>query len=291
MTLNDLLRLRSVDPERVVVLRHRPSEPALNKVMPWLAAERPDLFDAYQGNQGEVLERTLQSASHVVSFLGREPGTATFVGLYAVSGWESKTPAEFNATPAVKELVSLGMRPVADGEARETLLGFNLSPTDFYPDWKGRLVVGWPPPERSWWRRAHKNVFPVVAIHADSVFEAAMPDWDELGLTWDQLAVLPTRWKDAMRQWRGIYLIHDSSDGRSYVGSAAGHENILGRWLGYASTGHGGNVRLRGRDPRNFRFTILQRVSPDTEVADIVRLEASWKERLHTRGPFGLNDN
>jgi hypothetical protein len=24
---------------------------------------------------------------------------------------------------------------------------------------------------------------------------------------------------------------------------------------------------------------------------DVIRLEASWKERLHTRAPYGLNDN
>lgn len=35
---------------------------------------------------------------------------------------------------------------------------------------------------------------------------------------------------------------------------------------------------------------ILQRTSPDLESADIIALEASWKERLHTRA-FGLNRN
>lgn len=39
-------------------------------------------------------------------------------------------------------------------------------------------------------------------------------------------------------------------------------------------------------------FSILQRVSSDMETAeDIVRLEGTWKEWLHTRQPHGLNDN
>ena len=94
-----------------------------------------------------------------------------------------------------------------------------------------------------------------------------------------------------MSQWRGVYLIHDRSDGKAYVGSAYGEENLLGRWRNHAPTGHGGNKLLRRRDPANFRFSILERVSPDAAPADVVRLEASWKERLHTRSPSGLNDN
>ena len=72
---------------------------------------------------------------------------------------------------------------------------------------------------------------------------------------------------------------------------AYGDTNILGRWLNYAASGHGGNVLLRQRDPKTLRFTILQRVSPDMDAGDVIRLEGTWKERLHTRSPFGLNDN
>ena len=118
-----------------------------------------------------------------------------------------------------------------------------------------------------------------------------MPEWDTIELTSKELGVLPTRWKSALSHWRGIYYIFDTSDGKGYVGSAYGKDNLLGRWLNYASSGHGGNRLLRGRDPANFRFTILQRVSPDMEADEVIRLESSWKQRLHTRKPFGLNDN
>jgi hypothetical protein len=99
------------------------------------------------------------------------------------------------------------------------------------------------------------------------------------------------RWKSALPQWRGIYYIFDTSDGKGYVGSAYGEANLFGRWLNYAARGHGGNKLLKQRHPRNFRFSILQRVSPDMNATDLIRLEVSWKERLHTRQPFGLNDN
>jgi hypothetical protein len=60
------------------------------------------------------------------------------------------------------------------------VLWFDLTLTDFYAHWKGTLVVAWPPPERSCWRRAHKNEIPIAAILEESVFDAAMPSWDEL---------------------------------------------------------------------------------------------------------------
>ena len=117
-----------------------------------------------------------------------------------------------------------------------------------------------------------------------------MPPWDALSLRWEELEILPSRWKAALREWRGIYFIFDESDGKGYVGSAYGTENILGRWLNYAATGHGGNKQLRKRDPQNFRFSILQRVSPDMDADDVIRIEGTWKERLHTRN-YGLNEN
>ena len=88
-------------------------------------------------------------------------------------------------------------------------------------------------------------------------------------------AELSSRMKAALSQWRGIYFIFDQSDGKGYVGSAYGTENILGRWLSYAAGGHGGNKELRKRNPAGFRFSILQRVSPDMEPTEIIRLESS----------------
>jgi hypothetical protein len=174
---------------------------------------------------------------------------------------------------------------------RSSILWFDLSLTDWYAQWKGKLVVGWPPPERSWWRWAQRNTIPVLAVLEDCALDAAMPEWDRIVLSWDELKVLPRRWRAALSQWRGIYYIFDTSDGKGYVGSAYGRDNLLGRWIAYSRKGHGGNALLLQREPRNFRFTILQRLSPDLDADDVIRIEASWKERLHTRQPQGLNDN
>ena len=296
MNLNDLLGANNIDPQHVLVFRHRPREPELNKVLPWLAAEKPDVFNAYQQTQRERLEKVMDAmtgAGYVASFIRRDPGTALFIGLYSIKSSRPLTYKKFWQVPAYTEMKAFGMKGwfSQPDTWQQSVLWFDLVLTPFYAEWKGRLIVGWPPPERSWWRRAHRNEFPVLAILEDSALDAAMPEWNEMLLTWEQLGVLPTRWKSALAQWRGVYYIFDTSDGKGYVGSAYGESNILGRWLNYAARSHGGNRLLRQRDPCHFRFTILQRVSPDMHATDVIRLENTWKKRLHTRQPHGLNDN
>jgi hypothetical protein len=294
MEFNDLLAKQDIDPKSVLVMRHRPAEPDIRKVLPWLAAERPQTYNAYQQTQGPRAEKAMQKASFIASFIGHEAGRALFIGLYRRGDWRPLAFDAFWNVPAYVEMRAFGMlgyeeeRELARG--RESILWFDLDLTDFHAAWKGRLIVDWPPPERSWWRWADRNRIPVHAIREQGLLDAAMPSWDELDLTWEELKVLPRRWKADLAQWRGIYFIFDETDGRGYVGSACGSDNILGRWLDYAKRGHGGNAELRRRDPNRFRFSILQRVSPDMEAGDVLRLEAKWKDRLHTR-EFGMNLN
>lgn len=292
MNFNDLLLGKNINPEHVIVLRHRPHETQLNKVLPWLAATRRDLFNAFQQSQGEKLEKVMhkiEKTGFVASFIGREAGKALFIGLYSINGSKSLTYDEFWKIRANTELKTFGM--IGFKGERQSTLWFDLVPTDFYSSWKGKLIVRWPPPERSWWRRAHRNELPIHSILEDNALETGLPEWDTIDLSWEELSVLPNQWKAALSQWRGIYYIFDKSDGKGYVGSAYGTDNILGRWLNYAASGHGGNRLLKKRNPRQFRFTILQRVSPDMVSTDVIRIENTWKERLHSREPFGLNDN
>lgn len=78
-------------------------------------------------------------------------------------------------------------------------------------------------------------------------------------------------------------MIYDTHRRAGYVDAAYGEDNILGRWLNYARTGHSGNVALRESEPANLRFSILQRTSPDLEPSQVIALEAGWKERLPAR--------
>lgn len=294
MNLNDLLRAQDIDPKLVLVFRHRPFEPELNRWLPYIAAEKPDVFNAYQQTQGEKVERVmkgLEGKGYVASFLGREPGKALFIGLYSIMKSKPLTYEQYWRVPAYKEMKKLGMKGFSESESRTEVLWFDLQLTEFYANWKGKLTIGFPPPERSWWRRAHNNDMPVLSVLEESDLDAYMPDWNELTLTWGDLHILPTTWKAALKEWRGVYYIFDTSINKGYVGSASGKNNLLGRWLDYKRTGDGGNRLLKKRDAEKFMFSILERVSPDMKSSEINEIESSWKERLHTRHPFGLNNN
>jgi hypothetical protein len=291
LTLNDLLRLAGVEENEVLVFRHRPNEPSLNRVFDWIAAERADLFDCYQSSHGPRAEAALAKAQYVVSFIRHTPRTALFVGLYQKKSSRTLTPAELMDRPLHQELMSHGMSGVRAIESRETSIEFELAPTGWHSNWGGRMIVRWPGLERSWYRWADRNVFEIESIAQESLLAPKMPAWSDLALEWRELALLPQSWCADLRNWRGVYLIIDQSDGKQYVGSAYGAENILQRWTEYSKTGHGGNVLLRRRDPSNFRFSILQRTSPDLPHADVIEIEKSWKDRLRSRSPWGLNEN
>jgi hypothetical protein len=292
LTLNHLLERDGIDPKSVLVFRHRPWEPQLNKVFDWIVAERRDLFDCYQTTHAPNTEAALERASFVASFIRYRPKQALFVGLYRLTGLNRLlTAAECIARPLHRELMTLGMGGFKASENDRSVVEFGLEPIGWNRSWSERLIVEWPGLERSWYRWLDRNVFPVAAIAEESKLRTVMPCWSDLVLDWQQLSVLPSHWRLALAQWRGIYLIIDQSDGQQYVGSAYGSANIMQRWQEYARTGHGGNKGLRGRDPGRFRFSILQRTSPDLGDVEVIALENSWKERLRTRAPHGLNEN
>jgi hypothetical protein len=288
MQFNDLLSDEHIDAKDVMVFRHRPREPKLRKVLPWLVDENHDLFNAYQQTQGRIVEKAMSRAKFVASFIGHEAGKAVFVGLYKVNGHKTLSYTQYWKEPLNAELRDK-YELTGPGDKTPTLW-FYLDLLDFHKEWKGKLIVCWPGKELSWWRWADRNAFQIHAITEDSILDREMPKWDQLILTWNEIAVLPKRWCDRISQWRGIYFILDERDGKGYVGAAYGEDNLLGRWHNYAKSGHGGNKELLKRKPENFRFSILQLVPHDMEPEDVQSLEASWKDRLHTR-EFGLNDN
>lgn len=291
LTLNELLVRSGLNLEETLVFRHRPMEPQLNRVFDVIVGEHSDLFDCYQSSHGPRTEAALSKAKFLASFVRFGPGLALFAGLYRVAGSRSLTVEEHRSNPCHQQLIELGMGGAFASAGREHVIEFDLPDTHWADEWKGRLVIRWPGLERSWYRWADRNRFEVEGIALESQFIQEVPAWDQFTPTIAELKVMPRRWLDALRHWRGIYLITDLLDHRQYGGSAGGQENLLQRWLEYAKIGHGGNKHLRGRDSAKFRFSILQRLSPDDDQRTVVAAETSWKERLQTRWPDGLNEN
>ena len=104
MTFNYLLQEKGIDLKGVLLLRHRPVEPRLRNVLPWLTVDQPKLFNAYQQTQGEKVEKAMQSASHVAAFIGSNPRRATYVGVYRQLGSTTLTADECNARPEMTAL-------------------------------------------------------------------------------------------------------------------------------------------------------------------------------------------
>lgn len=82
----------------------------------------------------------------------------------------------------------------------------------------------------------------------------------------------------------------DQATGEQYVGSAKGDDSLLGGFMAYAETGHGGNIELRHRKNRRYRLSVLEVVDMGFPDARIEQTEAAWKTKLMTR-EFGLNRN
>ena len=290
ISLGSLLAEEGIDPRTVIVMRHQPYEPRLRALFPSIALEARDLYNAYQSAHNSRAESALSKASYLASFIADGAGRALFIGMYRVNGSVSVDRERWLDMPENQRLMGLGMLSWIEKDRTEALW-FDLELMDFYQHWFGRLVVDWPPPERSWYRWADRNHFAVKAVHEENVLESPSVSWEQIALSWDELSLLPRKLRQSLTHWRGVYLITDRSDGRQYVGSACGAENLLGRWESYSKSGHGGNKLLKTRDRKNFVFSILQRVSPDMSSEEVIAIENSWKLRLRTRSPEGLNEN
>lgn len=289
LNLNSLLAVANIDPAKVLVMRHRPFEPKLRKWLPTLAVKKPELYRAYQQAQYPRAEAAMSNAEYVASFVGLDDSRSVFCYLYANRGSREINEKQFWKMQSNQELHEIyGMTGWVETE-RETVLWFDLKKTDILSEYFGKLEITWPPPAKSWYRWAHRNTFQVSAIHQESALDGTPIDWKTLSLEWPELSAIPKSWEEKLSQWRGIYLIENMADGKFYVGSAYGEQNIFGRWKNYAKSGDGGNKLLKKLDPAGFRFSILQITAHDLGADEIVQIENSWKTRLNTFAPRGLN--
>jgi hypothetical protein len=214
-----------------------------------------------------------------------------FLGLYENRGGAFHDFADIDARPEFLALYdATDAAPFCDedqGEATGRIV-FDLVRMDALADLEGRLRVAAPDAPRPYIRKGENLTLRVLSIAEEGYADRPLADWRILTMTKAEIIVLPPRWSNTLAQWRGIYLIVDESDGARYVGSAYGNENLLGRWREHVRNKYGVTAELRRRETRHFRFSILQRVSPDMQVDEIVAIENGWKLRLHTIA-HGLN--
>lgn len=122
------------------------------------------------------------------------------------------------------------------------------------------------------------------------------PGYEKVNISWHELnrVIEKDTWKTVLQNQKGVYLLTDISNGNKYVGSAYGENMILGRWISYVKTGHGGNTGLKRLTfehiQNNFRYSILDIYKSTTDDQIIIDRENWWKEILQSR-KFGYNEN
>src|SRR5262249_16009669 len=161
-------------------------------------------YNAYQQTQSENAERQLKGAAYLASFIGVKPKEALFVGLHKVAGYRPITPMQYWKVRGHRELRDHGMVGFKPTRKRHSILLFDLPLVPQLQEMKGRLVVAWNS-ERAWTQKAGPGKHKIRAIHEESALNEAMPEWNELLLSWKQLQHLPRSWAAKLSEWRGIY--------------------------------------------------------------------------------------
>ncbi|MEL6511377.1 MAG: GIY-YIG nuclease family protein [Pseudomonadota bacterium] len=287
LSLHSVLDAEGISPDDVAVLLHTPKEPQLRKFLPWLVRERADLFEWYQSLHNKGVTATLRRRRFVLSFVSFAPSRLVLAGLYRIAAVETRSTQKILQDPEATELTDRFRLDYGALEQAEDWVWFSLECSDSLAAYAGRLTIS-PKPSRAYGRLAENFDEPIASIEREPVFDAPPPDWRALTISGPELRVLPESWAARLREWRGIYLIVDEHDGARYVGSAYGEANLLGRWQAHVQGSLGLTKRLSERPTERFRFSILERVSPDMTVEDVTALEQTWMQRLHTK-EFGLN--
>ena len=279
LDLRDILKLFGFDPTlRTKFVRHQDDRYPVREFLHWL-----ELYQSYQSKP------RFHDVVQIVSFYGLPWTRACFYGFYRVLGHR---PAGDGPTPE--------MCPSSGQWQSECRYFYDLNLDPRFNELRSRLIIDWGKGTRSWVQKPSNK--PVLEILAPGRRLPPFDDYLEFSLTYHELREL-FETEEAHRDWRaalsavaGIYLILAEDSGDLYVGSAYGVGGIWGRWRDYATSGDGGNARLRHLIrrapgyPGRFRFSVLQILPKSMAKDEILRHEARYKEKLGTRAA-GLNAN
>jgi len=283
LRFNDLLTIEGIDPQDVQLARHHVTnrKPSIYSI--WRSPERREIFEEYQRLQGKA---RFDVGKILASFVVTPPprNETTFIGLFRVMA----------ASEKLLNLRDPIYGTVFDGWQYDILREDQLS------DYAGRLIVQWGRGALSWVQRAANQNKPILAIRDQDDEGPPFPGFDRFSMNLEDIPGIYRGWAEVLRSVKGIYLLVDRNSGERYIGSAKGEQSLLGRFMDYAATSHGGDVELKLRlecarqasapDPL-YQVSVLQIVDIGQSVENIEQIEALWKTRLLTRHPFGLNRN
>ncbi|EAR61911.1 GIY-YIG nuclease family protein [Neptuniibacter caesariensis] len=169
----------------------------------------------------------------------------------------------------------------------------------------GRLKIKLPKPSRgrAFYLENHLENMMVSEILKQPYSGEQFPGYENINHTFSALSVIFKQskpdWRAALENIKGVYVITDKSNGKTYVGSAYGDSGVWSRWSCYIGTGHGWNDELtkiidsEGFEyaENNFTLSLLEHRPMKVDDKFIIERESYWKEVFLSRGAFGYNKN
>jgi hypothetical protein len=269
LTFNDVLVSVGLDPRAVRLARHQDHRLQERSIYAAWKVD-PAQVEEYQAIQDK---RRFEVDGFVASFVVTPPpeSETLFIGLYKVDAVRACEPGTI-----------------------EPFTGLDVTGLNCYAltrdirldEYKGRLAIDWGPGTRQWVQRASAQPKPICAIRDRP--DPPFPPVSEFHVYVSEVPALPRSWQARLANMKGIYVLVDVATGEQYVGSAKGEQSLLGRFMDYARTGHGGNVELRKRLGARYQVSILEVVDQQLPDHKIETIESWWKTKLMTR-EHGLN--
>lgn len=272
LTFNDLLTLEGLDSTDVRLVRHQDNRLGRGRLYEAWRNDRA-AFESYQSVQSRD---RFPVGGLLASFIVTEAQKTVFVGIYRVNAVGHCPSGSVDAL--LKHDIS--------GQVR-----YDLTLLDHLTDYCDKVVIDWGAGTRSWVQRAANQRKPVIEMAQQ--YEPRFPGFREFVRPISDVPTFPNGWQQVLRSAKGVYLLVDLVSGEQYVGSAKGADSLFGRWMEYASDGHGGNVELRkaaAKGRRRYQVSVLEVLDENTPDITIEQIESFWKNKLLTR-TFGLNSN
>ena len=258
------------------LLRHKDKRATKGRSPYELWRDKRAEFVAYQSTQ-RIDNRKLFAGPYWATFVVNFRGETLFSGLFRATyrGLLNRD----RPSPSVE----------GGTEKAGTCDLYDLTPDDRLTDLIGRLVIEWGAGALAFAQYAERNNKEVLELRATAQ-EEAFPGYLKFVQPLSRLASLPTKWKEALRMVKGVYLLTCPKTKEWYVGSAKGEDGFWGRWQSYIQTGHGGNVKLMSREPSDYQVSILEVAGSAADEQQMLAMEGLWQTKLQGMA-MGLNKN
>lgn len=280
MHLSAVFKEYGIDVERTKIVRHPLNKKDIRKIY------KLGMIEDYQSKQGKPV---FDNCKYIVSFLGTSGNEARFIGVYEII---ERLEGDIVKTKMPKDY------PYP--EHFEEGYYYVMKKTDIMEDLQTRLCVDWV--NAVSWAQWAKNDKEIISIAPEEVKE--FPGYEDIVLSYADLNEILEenekyqKWRDALSNVNGIYLICDVKRSKQYIGSTYNQGGILERWKQYKDTHHGGDVEIKahlGKYPeayKDFQFTILRILPKTISDKEAVMIENLYKRKLNTRNSeYGMNLN